>query len=340
MVGGDDGSLRAREEHFAAAPGEHVAHPSPFSTLFPHLHHSKTHQFRLALLVGLGVVIALASFGLVAGALLSAMVIVPTLYIVYIFESRVYGGEPVAVLGTTVGGGVILGAVVAWVFHQMLGNTTGDDIGPLVILTIAAPVVQVAVVAIPALILRKRCGGAVVDGLVFGVAAGLGFATGESLVRFLPVFSVLSTRSSSLGWLYALTSVAVLVPLMHGAVAGAISAAVWRPVRNSHTAWLQMMTIPVVLLASIGFSLGGQLIQQYGGAQMLIAAWQVVMAATVLIFIRYLVHHILLQDLAGIPMHAATCPHCNHHAMCGGFCPRCGAALTADVVQPAAGVSA
>lgn len=37
------GDAKTREHRYAAHPGEHVAQPSMFTTLFPHLGHHKIH---------------------------------------------------------------------------------------------------------------------------------------------------------------------------------------------------------------------------------------------------------------------------------------------------------
>src|ERR1035437_75050 len=78
----------SRYAHYAPHPGEHVFHPGVMTTLFPHLGQQKIHEFRWALLAGLACVFLLDMAGLVAAALLCAAVLVPILYLIYLYEAQ------------------------------------------------------------------------------------------------------------------------------------------------------------------------------------------------------------------------------------------------------------
>src|SRR3981081_1876904 len=107
------GNAKLREHRYAAHPGEHVAQPSVFTTLFPHLGHHKIHEFRWAFIAGLAGVLVLYLAGLISAAILLSAFLVPVLYLIYLYEAQVYRDEPALVLGFTLGGGIVIGLVVS-----------------------------------------------------------------------------------------------------------------------------------------------------------------------------------------------------------------------------------
>ena len=48
-----------------------------------------------------------------------------------------------------------------------------------------------------------------------------------------------------------------------------------------------------------------------------------------LIYVRYLLHHALLEEAAHMGFAETVCPNCHMHIVASGFCPNCGMALTA-----------
>ena len=189
----DVGNAKTRQHRYAAHPGEHVVHPSMFTTLFPHLCHQKIHEFRWSFAAGLAAVLVLYLTGFITAAILVAAFLVPVLYLIYLYEAQVYRDEPALVLGFTIGGGIVLGIIVT-VIEQRLYNPYQDignplhptvGIGALLLLGLFVPIVQEAVKPLPALFLPNRGDfPETVDGLVFGVAAGLGFSLAEALISF------------------------------------------------------------------------------------------------------------------------------------------------------------
>jgi RsiW-degrading membrane proteinase PrsW (M82 family) len=238
-AGSDAGDPRGRSAHYAVSPGEAVSHPSVFSTLFPHLGHHKVHDFRLAFFAGVAVLFLLVIAGLVSAAIVAAALLVPVLYLVYLYEAQVYRDEPAAVIGITMGGGIVLGLVVTIAANSIFGSGSMArphaisgmvvDLGALLTLGLLVPVVQEIAKVLPALVLRARPAfSETADGLVFGVAAGLGFGLAETLVNFSGLLSGASLQSDSSTWIYTLVSLAVLTPLLQGSATGAISASLWK----------------------------------------------------------------------------------------------------------------
>lgn len=335
---GQSGDARLRHQAYAAHPGEHVGQPSVFSTLFPHLGHARIHEFRYALLGALTVLVLLVATGLVVAALLGAIFLVPIVYLVYLYEAQVYRDEPLAVLGLTVGGGVVGGLVVSIVADKVL-QTDGKGTGAATVigLTIVLPIVQLVVMAVPALLLRGREQfSQTIDGLVFGVAAGLGFSVAEGLVRFSSVFTSEGIQTNSANWLLPLISVAVLIPLVHGTASGVAAASLWRQDRRGHARGLGVAGAGVAAVLSIAFYLVAQLLANNGTPATIVLAFQVLPVAGLLVFARYLMHHALLEEGAAMGFRPAVCPHCHRHVVAAGFCPSCGVALAAGPRSSAA----
>ena len=324
-------AAQERPQHFAAHPGEHVSQPSLFTTLFPHLGHQKLHEFRWGFLLGLAIVVVLVATGLIVAALLVSIFLVPTLYIVSLYEAQVYRDEPVLVLGVTLVGGAVLGLVVTIVADHVVGVSVRPSGGPIIGYTVVLPAIQLIVMPIPALLLRSRPKfGETIDGLVFGVTAGLGFGIAESLVNYSNVIANLGVQTASASWIYPMATLAVLVPILHGSTAGAIAATLWRPSRSGSGRWVSMFGIPIALLAVVGFYAGSRILVGGDVAPLIVLLYQAAVVLIVIMYIRHLVHHSLMEEGRDLGYRAIVCPHCKHHVMAAGFCPSCGAALNAS----------
>jgi len=330
-LAGDAIAAQERPQHFAAHPGEHVSQPSVLSTLFPHLGHQKLHEFRWAFIVGAAAIVVLVATGLIVAALLVSIFLVPTLYLVYLYEAQVYRNEPALVLGATLVGGIILGLVVTILADHIIGISLRTSTGPILGYTVLLPIIQLIVMPLPALVLRTRPQfSETIDGLVFGVAAGLGFSIAEGLVNYSRVIADEGVRTSSASWIYPMVSLAVLVPLVHGSTAGAIAATLWRPSRRGSARWVSYFGIPMALIAVVAFYAGGQILVSNDTAPLVVLIFQGAIVLSVIVYIRHLVHHALLEEGRDLGYRAIVCAHCHHHVMAAGFCPSCGAALAAS----------
>jgi RsiW-degrading membrane proteinase PrsW (M82 family) len=306
---GGSADPRRRRGRFAANPDEHVAQPGVMSALFPHLDHDEVNEFRWALVAGIVVLLVLYLAGLITAAILGAAVLVPLLYVLYLYEVRVYRDAPVPVLGLTMGAGIVLGVVVSLVARVLQGPLqvtgtgpldSGIDIGPFLLTGLLLPIVQETVKPLPALLLRRRPDfDQTIDGLVFGVAAGLGFALAQTVVQFSQVVTSLDFRTDPANWLFPLISAAIFLPLLHGSTTGAITAAVWRFGRH-HTGALEIGAIVAAIVV--------------GG---------------IVIYVRYLLHDALLDEAASMGLAVTVCMSCHQRVTAAGFCPSCGMALNA-----------
>jgi RsiW-degrading membrane proteinase PrsW (M82 family) len=332
------GNAKTREHRYAAHPGEHVAQPSVFTTLFPHLGHHKIHEFRWAFTAGLAGILVLYLAGLITAAILVAAFLVPVLYLIYLYEAQVYRDEPAIVLGFTIGGGIIVGIVLT-LFERIVYNpfqyntnvfgSAGINIGGLLIVGLLLPVVQEVVKPLPAIFLPNRKDfPETVDGLVFGVAAGLGFSLAQALIGFSSVLTGLPAHTEPGNWIYVLATLAVFQPLLQGSATGMIVATVWRYQRG-RLAGREIGGIAMAVIAHVAFSAGTQLMQETAVNPLFILIWQAAIVGALLIYIRYVLHHALLEEAAHMGYAETVCPSCHMHIVASGFCPNCGMALTA-----------
>jgi RsiW-degrading membrane proteinase PrsW (M82 family) len=332
------GSAKTREHRYAAHPGEHVAQPSVITTLFPHLGHHKVHEFRWAFTAGLAGILVLYVAGLISAAILVSAFLVPVLYLIYLYEAQVYKDEPAIVLGFTLGGGIVVGIVLT-VFENIVYNpfqfganpvtNAGVNIGGLLIVGLLLPVVQEALKPLPAFFLPKRADfPETVDGLVFGVAAGLGFSLAEALIGFSSVLTSLPAHVAPGNWIYDLTTLAVFQPLLQGSATGMIVATIWR-YRRGRLAGREIGGVAMAVIAHIAFSAGTQVMKETSVNALFILIWQAAIVGALLIYIRYLLHHALLEEAAHMGYAETICPSCHMHIVASGFCPNCGMALTA-----------
>lgn len=332
------GAAKSREHRYAAHPGEHVAQPAVFSTLFPHLGHHKIHEFRWAFIAGLVGVLILYAAGLITAAILVSAFLVPVLYLIYLYEAQVYRDEPALVLAFTIGGGLLVGIVVT-LFERLIYNpfqyvpnplgAATVSVGAVAILGFVVPIIQEALKPIPAFFLPNRADfPETIDGLVFGIASGLGFSVAETLIGFSSTLASLPPHVAPGNWIYDLATIAVFQPLLQGTATGMIVATIWR-FRRGRLAGRELGAVAMAVLAHIAFSTGTVLMKETATNPLFIILWQAVVVGMLLIYVRYLLHYSLLEEAAHMGFAETVCPNCYMHIVASGFCPNCGMALSA-----------
>src|SRR6266849_1038544 len=291
---GELSRAKTRSHRYAAHPAEHVLQPSMFTTIFPHLGHQKVHEFRWAFAVGLAGILILYIAGLITAAILVATFLVPVLYLIYLYEAQVYRDEPATVLGFTIGGGIVVG-IVATVLERIIYNPISVNpnplgnagisisIGGVLLVGLIIPIVQEVLKPLPAIFLPNRADfPETVDGLVFGVAAGLGFSLAEALIGFSGVITSLGAHVTPGNWIYDLTTLAVFQPLMQGSATGMIVATIWR-YRRGRLAGREIGGVAMAVIAHIAFSAGTQLMKDASVTSLFVLIWQGAIVGAMLI---------------------------------------------------------
>src|SRR5258708_18222031 len=206
------------------------------------------------------------------------------------------------VLGFTIGGGIVAG-IVFTVFEGLVYNpfqytatplaNAGVNIGGLIILGLLFPVVQEAVKPLPAFFLPKRADfPETVDGLVFGIAAGLGFSLAQALIGFSEVLTGLPAHVEPGNWIYDLTTLAVLQPLLQGSATGMIVAAIWRW-RRGRLAGREIGAVAMAVIAHAAFAGGTHLRKEPSVSPRFILVSQAAIGGPLLSYILYPLLHAL-----------------------------------------------
>jgi hypothetical protein len=294
--------------------------------------------FRTALGAGTALVIVLGALGLFPVALVAAALLVPTLIVFYLYDVDVYEDEPLLVVSATMLWGAVAGvaigafaAAVAPVDASFVAQTLRSK---LLVHGFVIPALSMGlVIAVPLLILPHRRFNDVLDGATFGVASGATFVSARVLAQSGSVFrDGLHPTGVHWPWILRLSEIAVALPVVAGASAGAACGAFWLRYRGAapNRRALGIAGRPLVAsFAAVGMlmlSAIGQMIFGAVGSFILLF----VLAALVVGWLRRVIHIGLLQEAAEIPIGAEiTCANCGGTTPRHTFCRNCGIALRA-----------
>jgi RsiW-degrading membrane proteinase PrsW (M82 family) len=321
---------------FAASPTQHVAHLSIITTLFPHLPHRRGSAFRIALVVGGGIVLVLAALHLFAPATAAAVFTLPALYLVYLYEVEVYEKEPWTVMGATLLAGALLGFATTYVAGGALAEEaiTGDRVGVFVLAVIVTPVVAQALMLLGPLFLYqfRREFREPLDGLTFGAACALGFTLARTLTQLWPLMTgPLVGAGSEVDWALRLARAGLLAMLINAATTATVAAAIWsRRFDRRRTGLPWYSRVPAALAVAFGAQLLLALIGFFVQDAVLDFGVHVVGAAVLILFLRLVIHDALLVEGAQHEIRPeSVCPECHRMVPTMAFCPACGAARSA-----------
>jgi hypothetical protein len=318
-----------RSSSYAAAPHEPVALSSVITTLFPHLPHRQVHVFREVLIAGVGVVLLLAAFRLVAPATLVSVLLLPVLYLLYLYESDVYEDEPVRVLLLTVISGGALGFLFFVIANRLSTPLISGTVqGPLVSGVVLPVIAQALMLAGPAVLLTRAKFDETLDGLAFGAAAALGFTLVNVIAGSWSFFTAPLVHGIATDDVLRILRSGVVASVVNAGTTGVITAAIWRraPGHLGRPAWVTPLGITTgfgvqVVLGVAGYDAPNPLF--------ILVIWTAVGAA-LLVAVRVVLHTALLEEagehLAGP---SAPCSECHHLVPTMAFCPNCGAARLA-----------
>jgi rRNA maturation endonuclease Nob1 len=325
-----------RRHAFAAMPNEPVMHFNVISTFFPHLSHRHGGPFRWALIAGIVFVVLLAALHLFAAATAAAVLLLPALYLLYLYEVEVYAEEPWLLIGAT----MVAGAVLGYAFTSLAGRAaastslSGDSASSFSLHAVAMPLLaQALMLAGPLfLYLARNRYREPLDGLTFGAASALGFSLASELTALWPLIGgPLVGSGDPVDWTLRLLRLGVLVSLVNASTTGMIAAAVWLhryDRRRAHRAW----EVNVLVALLVGFSVQVVLAALTFAIQDLIVQVVVWGLATIalMLYVRQVIHQALLAEGVAHEIGPdSQCPECHHIVPTMLFCPNCGAARLA-----------
>lgn len=328
-----------RTHAFAAHPGEHVLHPGVVSTLFPHLPHRHAGPFRLALLAGTVLIAVLGMLGLTAADIAVACLVVPMLYLIYLYEAEVYEDEPELVIGLTFVLGLAIAIPWTWftgpfitstvVQNGISGATFWRDFTAGALIPLGA---QALMLAGPLALYRRHYDEAL-DGFAFGAACALGFTLAVNLVDLWPDLGQgLTSSHPTLDSTLAILGRGLLVPFIAASTTGILAGALWlrRGKVRAPKAHGWTTTVPVVAAAVVVFWVFLGFVNILVTSIDVAVAIYAVTALVLLLAVRIALHHMLLAEAVEVTVGPEdVCRHCHYNVPRMAFCPHCGVATRA-----------
>jgi RsiW-degrading membrane proteinase PrsW (M82 family) len=331
---GDCGASLTEHAHggrlhaYAASPGEHVGRPALISTLFPHLGHRHANVFREAFGVGLLIVILLAALRLYTSALIAASLLLPLLYLLYLYEVEVYEHEPLRVLAATFVVSAAFGTGYTLVSAHFSGVALSGTVrGPLITGLVQPAIAQLLMLAGPLLLLARAHFDETLDGLTFGVTSALGFTLASVLTGYWHTFTMplQGAGSVSPNAVLAILRAGVLVAIVNACTTATITAMLWRARRSRERHVGAVRGVKGAIIVAFATQLVLGIAGYYVGSLLgLVLLWAFA-AVVLLVWVRVLVHYALIDESLDFGVgELGPCPECHRMVPAMNFCPSCG----------------
>lgn len=191
----------AKRKAFAAQPDEPVASFALVSSIMPRGVGQKPQTYRLALVIALTAALLAAIFGALPIAVLIAAFAVPVVYIVYVYDVNLWDDQPipVTVLAFILTGALAAGFLSILKFTGLLAapmpvtqvgdgvSFGGTTLGGILTAVILVPIVGEIIRNIGPVVLASRPKfDDLMDGVSFGIIAGVAYSAADTLVRHWP----------------------------------------------------------------------------------------------------------------------------------------------------------
>ena len=330
----------SRVDAFAAAPGERVLAPAFISTLFPHMPARNSLPFRMTTVCGLVIVVGLGLVGLNGAAIAAAALLIPLLYLIYLYEVDVFGEESVAVISVVLGVGILVGLGWAWLTSHSLtetlaqgainGLSVGDDLRYGVALPVAA---QALMLATALILYPRRHYDEVLDGFASGVTAALGFTAAATIYNLWPELTHGTvSRSHTIDQALLLVGRGLLIPFISATATGLIAGVLWLGRNRTRTldsfGWAKSPVVLVPIIAVMWACLG--LVNLLVTSTPIVVAVYLVVALALLLIVRLALHNMLLAEAVDLRIGPdSVCFQCEHLVPRMAFCDNCGVATRA-----------
>lgn len=356
---GPDAAVRIRRDSYAISPGEGVHQLALISTILPHTNRRTADHYRWALLIGIAGILLLTFTGLLAAAVVAAAFLVPTTYLIYIYDTDLWQDSPLPVVLALFLLTGILAALVSlaffyWLFRDQMqsllhapsvpGGVSSLPIGALLIFSVLLPVVAEVVKQIGPLFLATRPAfDDMIDGFTFGVASGTAYAAFETVVVFAGLFTAFRVNSTdNLGtWLLLILNLMLVKSLIYGSATGiAVAAFSGRGEGYDGFKPSYFANLALAIVANVAYWVGFRLLSFAHFGVALGVLWGVLIAALLLLRARRMLQTALVEAAVEAaasdrrPKAATTdsgyCPECEMQLLPDSlFCIVCGASVRA-----------
>jgi hypothetical protein len=356
-LGAGAGAGGERKQSFVLQPGEPVASFNVVSSLMPLASGSAPQTYRWALGLGILIPVVAGALGFLAFAFVAAALVVPAVYVVYMYDVNQWEDQPVGVVLGAIGAAAALAVGFTFLWHA---GILGNDLAPVnidgtesgirwtsfLVLVLLVPIVGEVLKEVgPILLARMPAFDDMIDGLTFGVAAGAAFAAAETIVVNRGLFSTFGqVDSPNAGfWLSLILSAAVVKPIVYGAATG-IAVASFSGLGAGYDGFKPgyFRGLAEALAANILFQGGLFFAAQLEGTKGAVVGlvWGGLIAAALVVRLRYLLHYAVLEaaleaastgvQLKDAARGTAYCPSCEMPLMAGAnFCVVCGTSVRA-----------
>jgi hypothetical protein len=294
------------------------------------------HVFRLALVAGVVIVIALAALGAFPLAVSTAAFIVPLLMVLYLWDVDVYEDEPRTILLATIAWGAVMGVLASIVIRELPAATgpRGLDTSALALGGVAVPLLTGALMLIgPMILLRWPRFNDVLDGATFGGSSAVAFVGAKLLADSTSMWSGgIRPGGDPVQWSIKLVSLGVLEPLIAAGVIGSVAAAFWlryrAPVRDRSAMGFAGNPAIAIVVGAVLLVVSGLARSALGPISTLIV--ELIVLAIALLWLRFVIHFGLLEEAREVAIGPSIrCPNCGHETPHHTFCGNCGISLSA-----------
>jgi hypothetical protein len=304
----------ARRKSFAVKPDEPVASFALVSTIMPRGVSGHPQTYRLALTVALVAALITAIFGLLPIAVLIAAFAIPIVYIVYVYDVNQWEDQPISVtaLAFVLTGLLAAGFLGLLKFFGLLDAPMptsdfgglalgGPSVSGILVWALLVPVVGEIIRQIGPVILASRPAfDDLMDGLTFGIISGVAFSTADTLVRHWPMLTGGFVGVSDPGtWASLIFLEGFVKPLIIGTATG-IACAEFSGLGAGYDGFTGRYVRGLVeaIAANIAYAAGIYLLGFLADPTlriMLQIAWALVVLAVLIIRVRNVLHHGLME---------------------------------------------
>jgi RsiW-degrading membrane proteinase PrsW (M82 family) len=347
-----------RRQSYALQPGEPVASFNLVTSLMPLASGSAPQTYRWALALGILIPLVAGALGFLAFAFVAAAVVVPAIYVVYMYDVNQWEDQPIGVVLGAIGAAAALGVGFTFLWHAGLldsnvssvsfdGNGAGGvRWSSLLVLVLLVPILGEVLKQVGPLVLASRPQfDDMIDGLTFGVAAGAAFAAAETIVVNRGLFSSFGQIDSPDAgfWVSLILSAAVVKPIVYGAATG-IAVASYSGLGAGYDGFKPgyFRGLAEALIANVVFQGGLFFAARLEGTKGAVVGlvWGALIAAALVVRLRYLLHFAVLEaaleaasigtGLKDSAQGTAYCPSCEMPLLQGAnFCVACGTSVRA-----------